>query len=266
MFYNVIETHLEGALSKFHFVSFNGVSHSQQEMLEEAARESDIPISTMEAAWKAVTRVVRRYVRNGDGMHNDLFSGSGSITGPADSADANFVRGINETHYNLVLGPALAQEQGAIVPVKSPSSQHGPVITSVIDVNSGLINTVASPSYTMRVTGNRLKIVGEPPNVAIEFVTSAGAVYAVSLSTLVINRPSELVFTVPSLPTAVPFRFRVTTCFGNGTTLLKTPHTTTFEPLLRTYVHSQDGEADGKEGQRQDSPPTYREGPPPSED
>jgi hypothetical protein len=231
MFYNVRYTNIPGAKHRCHYEVVNLVSHTQEEALREASKRSGIPLSMLRGAWAAVTDVMGDWVQAGEGFTTDIVNGRPAIVGPADSPDAIYNPDVNEVRYHVFPGTALAARVPLITPHKAGGTLHGPVVNGAYDVHSQTYNLKLSPLFTLRVTGNGLKIAGTVPDVGIDFLASSGAVFPADLRELSVNKPSELVFRIPDMPDD-SYKMRITTAYVNGSKLLKTPHSTIYEHVL----------------------------------
>ncbi len=108
----------------------------------------------------------------------------------------------------------------------------GTAINSVTDMASGGENTRLTPGGGVNISGSRIKIDGDDPDVGI-FLTcqDTGKVTVIPKTSIPVNYPSKLTFIVPADLPAGDYKLSVCTQFASHT-LLKQPRTYTFRYLL----------------------------------
>jgi hypothetical protein len=105
-------------------------------------------------------------------------------------------------------------------------------VVQVIDVKSGSVNDLITSNRNLKISGHKLKIVGESEAIGVYFVNQATQERSkVDASDMVTNNPSELVIVIPEL-TAGSYKLEVVTQFSSGAALLKEPRTAVFASLL----------------------------------
>ena len=108
----------------------------------------------------------------------------------------------------------------------------GLYIGQVEDMKSRTVNDRLTPGFNLRVTGTKLRVVGDKPGVGIFFrETATNTATKVDEGDIVINNPSELMIIIPALP-AGTYQLEVTTQFSMGKQWLKEPRTSVFEKPL----------------------------------
>jgi hypothetical protein len=104
-------------------------------------------------------------------------------------------------------------------------------IAQVTDVKTGTVNEILTPGRNLKITGSKLKLAGEKPEVGIYFINQESeAITKVEASDLVVNNPSELIIVIPQLA-AGTYKLEVRTQYAVGA-LLKEPRSTVFERIL----------------------------------
>ena len=79
------------------------------------------------------------------------------------------------------------------------------------DMKSRTVNEVLTPGFNLRVTGTKLRVVGDKPGVGIFFrETATNTATKVDEGDIVVNNPSELMIIIPALP-AGTYQLEVTT-------------------------------------------------------
>ena len=111
-------------------------------------------------------------------------------------------------------------------------AESGLYIGQVEDMKSRTVNEVLTPGFNLRVTGTKLRVVGDKPGVGIFFrETATNTATKVDEGDIVINNPSELMIIIPALP-AGTYQLEVTTQYSMGKQWLKEPRTSVFEKTL----------------------------------
>lgn len=111
-------------------------------------------------------------------------------------------------------------------------AETGLYIGQVEDMKSRTVNEVLTPGFNLRVTGTKLRVVGDKPGVGIFFrETATNTATKVDEGDIVINNPSELMIIIPALP-AGTYQLEITTQFSTNKQWLKEPRTSVFEKPL----------------------------------
>ena len=111
-------------------------------------------------------------------------------------------------------------------------AETGLYIGQVEDMKSRTVNEVLTPGFNLRVTGTKLRVVGDKPGVGIFFrETATNTATKVDEADIVVNNPSELMIIIPALP-AGTYQLEVTTQYSTGNKLLKEVRSAVFDRPL----------------------------------
>lgn len=111
-------------------------------------------------------------------------------------------------------------------------AETGLYIGQVEDMKSRTVNEVLTPGFNLRVTGTKLRVVGDKPGVGIFFrETVTNTATKVDEGDIVINNPSELMIIIPALP-AGTYQLEITTQYSTGNKLLKEVRSAVFDRPL----------------------------------
>lgn len=111
-------------------------------------------------------------------------------------------------------------------------AETGLYIGQVEDMKSRTVNEVLTPGFNLRVTGTKLRVVGDKPGVGIFFrETATNTATKVDEGDIVVNNPSELMIIIPALP-AGTYQLEVTTQYSTGNKLLKEVRSAVFDRPL----------------------------------
>ena len=111
-------------------------------------------------------------------------------------------------------------------------AETGLYIGQVEDMKSRTVNEVLTPGFNLRVTGTKLRVVGDKPGVGIFFrETVTNTATKVDEADIVVNNPSELMIIIPALP-AGTYQLEITTQYSTGNKLLKEVRSAVFDRPL----------------------------------
>ena len=111
-------------------------------------------------------------------------------------------------------------------------AETGLYIGQVEDMKSRTVNEVLTPGFNLRVTGTKLRVVGDKPGVGIFFhETATNTATKVDEGDIVVNNPSELMIIIPALP-AGTYQLEITTKYSTGNKLLKEVRSAVFDRPL----------------------------------
>ncbi|MDR2469186.1 MAG: DUF4469 domain-containing protein [Tannerella sp.] len=109
----------------------------------------------------------------------------------------------------------------------------GTFINTVTDVSSGEINTRITPGGGMNLSGDRMRIAGDPAVNGIFFEhQGTGEIRQVPLNAILTNDPKKLAFVVPATLPAGDYKITLVTQYSRGKETLKEPRRYTFEHVL----------------------------------
>jgi hypothetical protein len=187
---------------------------------------SDV-VSVIEAEKQVITGIIA----DGGAVNTELFNAFPSISGVFDTPDEAFDHGKHKVRINLHPGVVLRSAVSQVKPKRVAAVLTGTVITSVTDLKTGSINGTLTPGRDVKLSGAKLKVAGDKPEVGLYFVPAGGgAEVKVDPSDIVVNNPAEVIAVIPPLA-AGTYRIRLITQYTSGK-YLKTPHTFTFDKDL----------------------------------
>lgn len=151
----------------------------------------------------------------------------GVFTGPADKFD----RTRHSLYFAFNQGDTLSENAQSIEVDILGVAETGPVVTQVTDVKTGKVNGPLTTGRNLKITGSKLKLVGDNAEVGVYFVNQAtGERTKVDASDVATNNPSELMILTPDLATG-SYTLEVKTQY-TASTLLKEPRTAVFDKTL----------------------------------
>ena len=131
----------------------------------------------------------------GYNLTTPLFNTRVNVKGTFDGPDDGYQPGRNTVHFSASAGTALSKALESAQVEKLENQARIGSATQVVDVATGAISTTLTRGGMARLTGNRLKI-GAAADEGLFLILPDGT--AVPITQLAINKPSELVFLVPT--------------------------------------------------------------------
>ena len=170
---------------------------------------------------------------DGFSVNTGWFNVSAKVKGVFDSSNEKF----NPTKHTILFdfhqGVLLRKElNGAEVEVLGVADTFVSV-ASVTDIKTCSVNDLLTPNKNLRISGSKLKIMGNNPLNGVYFVSlDTKKTTKVDASEFVINNPSELIIVIPNLAIGT-YKLVVTTQFsGNTKIFLKEPRSVEFDKVL----------------------------------
>ncbi|MDR1324991.1 MAG: DUF4469 domain-containing protein [Treponema sp.] len=210
----------------------NVSSYTQNDIVDRVMKiGAGLTRSDIASVLEAEKQVIEAIVAEGGAVNTELFNAFPSISGVFGTPEEAFDHDRHKVKINLHPGVVLRSAVAAVKPKRVAAVVSGTVITSVTDLKTGSVNGTLTPGRDVKLSGAKLKIAGDHPDVGLYFVpTGGGAEVKVDLSDIVVNNPSELIAVIPPLSAGV-YRVRIITQFSTGKHL-KTPHTFTLDKDL----------------------------------
>jgi hypothetical protein len=192
---------------------------------------ADVSASAMEHAVSLFLKEMGYQLCDGFGVNTGWFSAAPHIKGSFHSPDEHFDHAKQRVLFEMQQGAELRKELELVSVDVLGVAEVGLHIAQVVDVKTGSINDLLTPSRNLKISGHKLKIAGSNPANGVCFVAEGtGARYLVEASDIVTNNPSELIVVIPALP-AGAYKLKVSTQFTNSVPL-KEPRTAIFDRPL----------------------------------
>lgn len=217
-----------------HRAQLHGVrSYSEAEIIADMLDSgSGLTEADIVAALTAYKKSIVKHVRDGGGFSCDLFSIQPSIQGVFATRE-DTVDGVErKVHLNLHPGTLLRDAAKQIKTHKLTVSAPSIAIVEVTDMETGSINDRITANKVIKIAGAKIKIEGNDQNVGLYLAPNDGSPpIKVSDKSIVLNRPGEIMATLPAL-SAGQYRVRIITQYSGSGKFLKTPHVANYDPLL----------------------------------
>ncbi|GHT72359.1 hypothetical protein FACS189456_0650 [Bacteroidia bacterium] len=209
-------------------------SLSIKDICESAATRggADVSAAAMEHATNLFLKEMGYRLCDGFSVNTGWFTAAPHIKGVFNSPNEHFDPAKHRVLFEMQQGADLRKELGLVSVDIQGVAESGLYIAQVLDVKTGSVNDIITPNRNLKISGHKLKIVGDNTDNGIYFVAEAGGTRTkVDVSDLVTNNPSELVIVIPALAVGA-YKVEVATQYAGGGTLLKEPRTTLFDKTL----------------------------------
>jgi hypothetical protein len=195
-------------------------------------RRTDLNAATLKAAYEILKEVALDEVRNAKQVEfglshyglgvNGVFIGDHASWN--DNDDSLYLRSIATAEARNALKDVSVEVRGM--------ASSGMFINTLTDVASGEVNTKLTPGGAVNITGVKIKVVGDAPEVGIHLTeVNSGETVDIPVTSIAINDPSKITIVVPSDLPVGDYHLSITTQFSSNT-LLKEPRTYIFDYVL----------------------------------
>lgn len=136
------------------------------------------------------------FLKEGYTLNLPLFKAGFSISGVFTSENDVFDANRHQLNINLQAGAELKDLPRQIKLAKTEGNPALPLPKTLLDVSTQSVNDRLTPGGTVKVVGRRMKIDVDAPTQGVFLINGTKTV---PVTTLVTNRPSELVMVLPNL-------------------------------------------------------------------
>ncbi len=221
--YELLKNHLGDEPKGYHALVCNQRIYNRKEIIEMMLNRGTLLTSTdIEAVLACLEDVIKQVIKNGEGLNTGIFTMRIDIKGRFPDPNSHFDKAHNNLAINMTASKSLKESLEDIELERVYSSGKEAQITMVEDINSQKKDSVLTPAGPLKVWGNRIKISASAP-----VADNQEGLYAVNIAddtatkfgTEINNKPSELIYIVPSL-TAGKYKLEVRT-YNTGSSVGK---------------------------------------------
>lgn len=196
------------------------------------AQRTDLNANTLKASIEILRLIAMDQVANGASVRFGLSFYSLGVSGVFIGDNA----GWDPAQHSLTINSAPISDFRLKVKATTADvrgmAASGPAVNSVIDVTTGLVNTMLTPGGGLNITGNRIKIDGDNPDVGISLINQeTKEVVPVPKTSIIVNDPSKISIIIPAGLANGDYKLSICTQYSNNT-MLKEPRTFIFEYIL----------------------------------
>ena len=193
---------------------------------------ANISAASMKHAVELFLKEMGYQLCDGFSVNTGYFTASPSIRGVFNSSTERFNPDKHSVLFQFNQGELLRNELSTITVEILGAAESGAFIAQVLDVKSGTVNDLLTPDRNLKISGAKLKVAGETPEIGIYFINqSTQARVKVDESDIVTNNPSEVIVVIPALA-AGSYKVEIITQQTGSNKLLKEPRTLLFDRSL----------------------------------
>lgn len=217
----LIPNHIQPNSDNYMAVSTNSECYTLEEVFDRMTRRgSTVTKAEALAAFEEITESIIEIIEEGDSITTPLVNISSSVNGVFENEDDPFDPNQHRISINIAAGKRISEMASVIHPEKVTPRQRMPELSHYIDVNSDSRNEVITPSGAGRITGSLLKFDEDDASQGIFFVNANDGIETKIASSIIKNKPSELIFVNPDLPSGT-YRLEVRSIVYNTTRIRK---------------------------------------------
>jgi hypothetical protein len=165
-------------------------------------------------------------------INTGWFTAGPQFRGVADSPTEQYDKEKHTLVFEFQQGTILRKEMENVIVEILGVAETGAIIGQITDVKTGSVNHLITPERNLKISGHKVKIVGDDEANGVYFVNQAtGEHTKVDSRDIAVNSPSELIVTTPALATGT-YLIEITTQFSGGGRPLNTPRTDMFDIIL----------------------------------
>jgi hypothetical protein len=195
---------------------------------------ADISAAAMEHAVNLWLREMAYQLCDGFSVNTGWFTAVVHIKGVFDNPKEQYNPEKHHILFEFQQGAELRKELSSVTVDILGVADSGIFVAQTEDMKTGSVNDLLTPGRNLKITGQKIKVIGNEPGVGILFRSESNpdATYPVEPDEIVINNPSELMIVIPEL-IADTYKLEITTQFtSNKERLLNKPRTAVFDKIL----------------------------------
>jgi hypothetical protein len=195
---------------------------------------ADISAAAMEHAVNLFLKEMAYQLCDGFSVNVGWFTASVHIKGVFDSPQEHFNPAKHQILFEFHQGTELRNELPSVTVDILGVADSGVSIAQVVDIKTGSVNNLLTPGRNLKITGQKIKVVGNASGVGILFRSQDDpeATVSVPADDIVVNNPSEVIIVIPQLVRDT-YKLEITTQFSkNSNQPLKEPRTAVFNKIL----------------------------------
>ena len=216
--YDLLKNTLGNKPKGYHGIVCNQKVNSKEELIELMLnRGSSLTKSDIEGVLTCLDEVLKQMVKNGEGVNTGTFTLHIDIKGNFPTANSHFDKANNSLAININANKSFKESLEEVELERVYSTGKEARITTVEDVASQTNDSVLTPSGGLKVFGNRIKIEAAVPadNKEGLYLINTSDDSETKLSNQIANKPSELIYIIPSLQ-AGKYKLQVRTYYSGS--------------------------------------------------
>ncbi|MDR1115475.1 MAG: DUF4469 domain-containing protein [Tannerella sp.] len=199
-------------------------------------RRSDINAVTMKASYEILKEVALEELCNAKQVEFGLSHYGLKVNGVFTGDHPAWKDGEHSLLLSAVATAEAREKVKTIAVDVIGMAASGTYINTLTDVVSGEIDAVITAGGAVNLTGVKIRIAGNAPEVGLHLTEiNSGAVVDIPSTSIAVNEPSRITFIVPADLPAGDYKLSLVTQFTSNT-LLKEPRTYVFEYVLACNI------------------------------
>jgi hypothetical protein len=196
-------------------------------------RRTDLNPSTLRSSLDILKEIATEELANGASVYFGLGYFNLLVNGVFIGDHAKWNPEVNSLHVRAIPSVELRDVvKGIHVDVRG-MAQSGLVINTVVDVASGEEGTRLTPGGGVNLTGARIRVAGDSPEIGIRLTNQIGGeVTVIPATSILVNEPSKVSFIVPADLLLGEYQLSLTTQYSHSAGFLKEPRTYVYPYLL----------------------------------
>ncbi|MGV8094749.1 MAG: DNA-binding domain-containing protein [Mangrovibacterium sp.] len=215
-------------------------SLTEDDLINKAVpRRTDLNATTLKASLDILSEIAMEEVINGASVRFGLGYYSLKANGVFIGDSARWDPSLHNFEINMTPTARFRKAIKAISVTIRGMAASGPAVNSVTDVSSGLENSRLTPGGGINITGKRIKIEGDHPEVGLSLINQdTNEIMIIPRTSILINNPSKITFVAPDDLPVGDYKLSICTQFlhSGARPLLKEPRTYIFDNVLNVPV------------------------------
>lgn len=196
-------------------------------------RRTELSASALRSAIEILKEIAKEEISRGASVAFGLGYFSVGVNGVFYGDDPKWTPGQHALNVRVVPTAELRNAVKSAEVNLRRMAPSGAVVSQVIDVTTGELNSRLTPGGGVNMEGTRIRIAGDNPANGIALVNQQTNVpVQVPMTSILLNDPSKVSFIVPADLPEGDYKLHLTTQFSTNSTFLKEPRTYVLEYVL----------------------------------
>jgi hypothetical protein len=196
-------------------------------------RRTDLNAVTLKASYEILKAIALERLVDGATVNFGLSHYNIGVNGVFVGDHAKWDSNVHSLHLRSIpTAEARAAVKNTAVDVRGMAAS-GIVINTITDVVSSEVNLRLTPGGAANLSGSKIKIVGDAPEVGIRLTNvNTQQERAIAANMMPVNEPSKITFIIPSDLAAGDYKLSICTQYSSSNTKQKEPKTYVFDYTL----------------------------------
>ena len=187
---------------------------------------------TIETILNICDQIKREAIAEGKSVNDGIGQYMATVQGNFIGANAPFDASKHSINVSFAAGKELRELLKNVNVLTHGVATTGPVVNSVTDSTTGVINGTLTSGGPAIIDGKDIKLLGDDPTVGITFTADEVGATPLKVNMIVHNNPSQLTIILPTLDAGKSYWMDLTTQYSGSNKSLKHPRTYRFPLIL----------------------------------